>query len=362
VGVALLLALIYPAVTYAQALTYPGNATVAVRTVDWLRDSMGAGALVDAVENWWYGRHAPANTQPAANTVPHQLAHQAKPVGSRPAKLATHGVPLRGEGAWVPADSQGAVYTTFFRPDTQHASVLAGAAWINQDLVTTQLVPGTREPVPNRSAPARVPASDRSRLVAVFNSGFKMVDANGGAYLNGQTLVPLRNGAASLVIHRDGTVSIAQWGRDAHLTNDVVAVRQNLDLIVDHGHVVSGLDVNRDARWGSSRSQFQYTWRSGIGTDSAGHLIYVAGNQLTLATLAEAMSQAGIVHGMQLDIHSDMVAFNTYDPGHSSFARKLLPAIPGPADRYLSTDLRDFFTVTLRSGPHTSAGARSMSH
>jgi hypothetical protein len=179
-------------------------------------------------------------------------------------------------------------------------------------------------------------------------SGFKMVDANGGAYLDGHEVVPLRDGAASVVIHRDGRVSVDQWGRDAHLSRDVVSVVQSLDLIVDNGRVVPGLDTNRDARWGSARSQFQYTWRSGLGTDRAGDLIYVAGNQLTLATLANAMREAGIVRGMQLDIHPDMVSFN-YFPKPAAAAAKLLPTIPSPANRYLTADLRAFFAVTLRA-------------
>lgn len=350
VVLAVLAALIYPAVTYVQALTYPGSASVMVRTVDWLRDSMGAGAVVDTVENWWYGRHAPPTGPPAADTVPRRTNRPVAASGTRPENLgARRGPALRGEGVWVAADGQGAVYTTFFRPDAAHGSVLAGAAWFNQDLVASRLVAGTREPVHDPSAAGRVPFGERSRLVAVFNSGFKMVDANGGCYLDGHTLVPLRDGAASVVIHRDGTVSVGRWGRDAHLSADVVTVRQSLDLIVDHGRAMSGLAINRDARWGSSRSQFQYTWRSGLGTDAAGHLIYVAGNQLTLATLADAMTQAGIVRGMQLDIHPAMVSFNSYDPGRTSYPRKLLPNLESPSDRYLSTDLRDFFAVVLRT-------------
>jgi hypothetical protein len=349
IGIAL--ALIYPAATYLRALTYPGNAGVGVRTVDWLRDDMGAGAVVTTVENWWYTRHTPSSGPPAADAVPHQRTARTAPAGDHPRDLPTrHTFFLRNEGVWQPVDSGGALYTTFFQPDAAHGSVLAGAAWFNQDLTTTRLIPGTKEPVKNPNAPGRVP--DGLRLLATFNAGFKMVDANGGAYLDGHTLVPLRDGAASVVIHRDGRVTVDQWGRDTRLSRDVVAVQQSLDLIVDHGQVVPGLAANRDARWGSARSQFQYTWRSGLGTDSAGHLIYVAGNDLTLATLADAMTQAGIQRGMQLDIHPDMVSFNAY-PGHGTAPHKLLPAIPSPADRYRTTDLRAFFAVTLHTDTTT---------
>jgi len=55
---------------------------------------------------------------------------------------------------------------------------------------------------------------------------------------------PLRPGAASLVIYRDGSSTVAKWGRDAKLSSNVVAVRQNLDLLVDNGKAVAGLSAN----------------------------------------------------------------------------------------------------------------------
>jgi hypothetical protein len=350
-AVVLAVAMIYPVVTYLRALTYPGNASVAVRTVDWLRDDMGAGPLVNSIENWWFTRHKPSDGPPAASAVPRVGAPVVAPPGPRPQNLPAHGgFPLPGEGMWRPVDRQGGLYTTYFRPDAAHGSVLAGAAWFNQHLVTARQIAGTKEPVADPGTPGRVPDSLRPRLLATFNSGFKTVDANGGSYLAGSTLVPLRDGAASVVIHRDGQVTVGRWGRDARMSGDIVSVQQSLDLVVDGGKVVRGLDVNRDARWGSARSQFQYTWRSGLGTDAGGHLIYVAGNDLTLATLASAMREAGIVRGMQLDIHTDMVSFNAY-PTPEGIPHQLLPAMASPPERYLSTDLRSFFVIAERTIP-----------
>lgn len=347
VAIGLTLALIYPAATYVRALTYPGNASVADRTVDWLRDDMDVGSVVNAVENWWFTLRTPGSGPPAADSLPHQPMRTLTPAGPKPRNLPAHrGIPLPGEGVWRPVDRQGALYTTYLQPDSAYASVVAGAAWFNQDLTTARQIAGTKEPVRNPNAPGRVPDSMRPDLLATFNAGFKTVDANGGSYLGRKMLVPLRDGGASVVIHRDRHITVDQWGRDARMSSDIVSVQQSLDLIVDHGKAVTGLDVNRDARWGSARSQFQYTWRSGLGTDTAGHLIYVAGNELTLATLANAMAEAGIVRGMQLDIHTDMVSFNDYpDSGHP---QKLLPTMPSPPDRYLSTDLRSFFVIATR--------------
>ncbi|MDT7683622.1 MAG: hypothetical protein QOG57_3932, partial [Pseudonocardiales bacterium] len=42
IAVCTVLVLIGPTVSYLRALTYPGNAGVGVRTVEWIRDSGGA--------------------------------------------------------------------------------------------------------------------------------------------------------------------------------------------------------------------------------------------------------------------------------------------------------------------------------
>jgi hypothetical protein len=195
-----------------------------------------------------------------------------------------------------------------------------------------------------------VPRADVSALVATFNSGWKMKDIEGGFYLDGRTGKPLVNGAASVVIDDQGHVTIGQWGRDVTLTPHVTAVRQNLALIVDGGRPVDGLSVNASGRWGSTHNQLQYTWRSGIGTDATGDLIYVAGEGMTLSTLTAAMVDAGITRGMQLDIHRSMVSFASWSPGPNGASvvpAHLLPTMPGSPDRYLQPDQRDFFYLTL---------------
>ena len=38
------------------------------------------------------------------------------------------------------------MYTGYFRPDPAHPSQIVGVAWMDQALVTTHLIAGTREP------------------------------------------------------------------------------------------------------------------------------------------------------------------------------------------------------------------------
>lgn len=358
--------------SYGNALTAPGYATWQVRTVDWVREH-GGGGLVTQAENWWYAHNTPTGTAPAAGSLPTAgaVAPAVAPISTavRPPTLPLlpGTSPLAGEARWVPGPQQVGgspiLYTGYFRPDPRFPSQIVGAAWMDRSLTSTHLLAGTREPG-GTTGPgnAQVPTVLRPTLVAAFNSGWKMKDITGGYYADGRTVVPLKDGAASVVIDTSGAVTVGQWGRDVAMSPQVAAVRQNLALIIDGGAPAAGLTDNSGGAWGSTKNQFQYTWRSGIGTDHAGNLIYVGGDKLTLAGLARAMVEAGVQRGMELDIHPGMVTFNTFHPAHGGpfglAAAKLLPDMPQPATRYLNPDQRDFFAVTLRS-PVPAAPAKA---
>ena len=359
VAVVLALILVGPGVSYVQALTYPGSATWQMRSVEWLRDH-GGSPLVDRVENWYYTTDRPSGSTPDRAALPVTLA-QGFSAGRRPGALPAPPPPLGlppvlpGEGVWVPGrpDSSGApaIYTSFFRPDPRYPSVVAGAAWIRTSRTQAHLVAGTREPG-GQGWPggARVAPSDVPTLIATFNSGWKMSDAHGGFYLAGRATGRLLPGQASLVIDSSGAATVGQWARDVTMNPHVVAVRQNLALIVDNRQPVPGLTTNSGHRWGSFESQSQYTWRSGVGVDAGGNLIYVSGENLTLQSLAAALADAGVVRAMELDIHSALVSFASWSPSPAGRIEptKLLPGMDRPASRYLTADQRDFFYLTVK--------------
>lgn len=351
----LCLLLVVPLVSYVRALLYPGNATFAVRTVEWVRDH-GAGGVIDAIETWKYSRQAPpASGQPRDIPAVTPSAHPPRRPGNLPAIKLLPGVKsLPQEGVWTSArqnKNTTLLWTTWFRADGAHLPVTAAAALIPQGVNKVRLMPGTREPVVGMASTDgySVPARDRSRLVATFNGGFKMRDSHGGWWTKESNAIPLVDGRASAVIDRNGVVRIGGWNKTVRMSQDVVAVRQNLDPVIVAGRIVDGLTANANGRWGSVRSQFQFTWRSGLGTDAAGNLIYVAGNSLTLATLAAAMQQAGIQEGMELDIHAAMVSFDIEHPqGGGVTGQRLIESMTSPPDRYLTDDQRDFFYVVAR--------------
>jgi hypothetical protein len=357
-GVVTLL-LLLAAISYVRALTYPGSASWSDRSVEWVRDH-GGSPIVDAVENWYYSRKTPSSSGAPQDVLsdgmraPHPGARALVAPATVPrVRLLPSVAPRPGEGVWRPLGVDGRLWQTWVRPDPRHLPVVAAAVLVPRGSAQLHLVAGTREPVLDPAAPGKVPRSALAGLEATFNAGFKMKDSHGGWQLGGRTEVPLVPGRASLVITRSGGWRVGSWEGDVGPSPDVAAVRQNLDLVVVGGRPVAGLTSNAHGRWGTSHTQFQYTWRSGLGVDAAGDLIVVVGRSMRLSTFAAAMARVGVVEGMQMDIHTDMVSFNAVvrRDGGRPVMRRLLAAMSSPSRRYLTTDQRDFFYLTAANAP-----------
>ena len=358
-------------VSLVVALGRSGNLSMDERFVEWLRDHH-AGSLVNRVEHYYYSRHQPAlggallrlpslseptTVEPGTTAVTTTSVPQP---GDRPAAVVPFvPAPLPDEGVWKPlgdsVNGRPAMYATLLRPDELHTSLVVAAVHIDQRLArfalyAGRIVPG-HGPWPGNYSISR-PA--QRHVLAAFNSGFRIPDSAGGFFLGGRHMGVLRDGAASAVIHTDGTMTIDQWGRDSQAGPDVVAVRQNLALIVDDGRLVPGVGNSDDSRWGKTVGNALFVWRSGIGMDASGNLLYVAGPGLSVKTLAAVLQRAGAVRAMELDINYAWVQFNVFphdergrlDPRR---AFKLLDGMKKPPTRYLTTEDRDFFAVFART-------------
>ncbi|PRY10773.1 phosphodiester glycosidase family protein [Kineococcus rhizosphaerae] len=343
---AVVVALAVPGVSLGRAMVAPGAAPASVRAVEWVRDH-GGNHLVDLAENWWFSRHVAAGAVPSTHPVTTaQAAAAPHPVAS-----VTGHAP--GQGDWTPGrvgrDGLPALYTTWFRPDAQHPGVVAAAAWIRAGGYDAHLVAGTTQPGGGPwPGGARVAPQDVPDLLATFNAGFKFHDTPGGFFAGGRSSRPLVDGLATAVVDDSGRLQVGTLGREVSIGPHTVAARQNLQLIVDGGAPVPGLDQNGSGRWGTSHNQGQYTWRSALGTDAAGDVVYVGGNGLDLVDLADALVRAGAVRGMELDMHSGMVSFSSWTvAGGTVTPTKLLPDMTREANRYLAPDQRDFFYLTL---------------
>lgn len=368
------LVLLTPAeASLAGALNNPAlGLSVTSRFAEWLR-SNGGGPIVTSVENWWYSHHPPpVGGRPSAQALPNQQhiiigttgsQHSSTPQLPAPAPITPFAHPaLRGEGAWRPVGrlirGVPAVYETFLRPDAVHTSVIEGVAWLDTKLLSATLYSGSYIPGggPYKYTAPIQPSAART-LVVAFNAGFRMQDANGGYYTQGKTVIPLRTGGASFVIYRNGNATVASWGTEVQMTPDVVAVRQNLTLLVDNGQPVAGLNANDTTKWGNTLGNQVYVSRSGIGVTSDGALVYVGGPNLNIVDLANLLVRAGAVRAMELDINTDWVNFATFAPStpnglaSPTNGTDLLPLadMVGPPSRYFVTWwARDFITLSAR--------------
>jgi hypothetical protein len=262
--------------------------------------------------------------------------------------------PLPNEGVWTPTGHEvagaPAVYTAFLRPDPIHTSLVAGAMWMDTTLLKATFVAGLQQPGGPSPWGAQVPPQLQSSLVAAFNSGFKINDSQGGYYNDGQTYRALANGAASLVIDKQGKVTVVQWGREMAMSPNVQTVRQNLALLIDGGQPVPGLASDSNGKWGATVGNKVLVWRSGVGVDANGALVYVAGPGLSVQSLATLLQRAGAVRAMELDINSAWVSAYTYAGGTFNdpvpvHGVKLLPTMTRSDDRYLVPGERDFFAL-----------------
>jgi hypothetical protein len=244
-----------------------------------------------------------------------------------PAALVPFGGPaVAGEGAWNPAgrpvDGMRAVYQTTLVPPG--GTQPAGISWMDTRPLSARLYSGSKSPGggPYRYTAPIGPAQAAS-LVAAFNGGFTMDAAGGGYYTEGRTVVPMRRGAASLVIQADGSISVGAWGSDVVMAPDVVSVRQNLVPLVAGGRPTPPAASTNWPAWGStcgatscaaSVPGIEHQWRSGAGVTADGALVYATGPSLDPLQLAQLLVRAGVVRGMQLDINPSWTVFVSYDP------------------------------------------------
>jgi len=117
---------------------------------------------------------------------------------------------------------------------------------------------------------------------------------------------------------------------------------------MNHLAVAAQPALSNDSLWGTTLGNAVRVWRSGIGVDAHGNLIYAAVDIQTAESLALILQHAGAVRAMELDINYDWTTFNFYGLFGAAAPAKLLSDMSRPATRYLSPDDRDFFAVYAR--------------
>jgi Phosphodiester glycosidase len=362
IALAALFSVLPAVVSYVLMALQPSDTSLSIRSVEWLRDN-GARGLVNDVESTYYSLNAPSTGGPPLRALPRQAGADSgvTPVRSQATEAPAYRPPaiapvirpaLSGEGVWHPTYSghvtRPPVLVTTYRPDPNYPQMVAGVAWIDSTETTTQLYPGGQEPavsMPSRG-PMEVPVTMRGRLVATFNSAFKLSDSGGGFASNGHTYAPMHNGMATIVRYSSGRVNVVAWTGGPTAGRDIAYARQNLPLIVAGGKLNPNLSDGPE--WGATLGNAVRVWRSGVGVDAHGNLIYAVANDQTVGSLAAILQHAGAIRAMELDINTYWPSFITYHGPEAVGAANLLPGMDRSPQRYLTPDDRDFFAVYLK--------------
>jgi Phosphodiester glycosidase len=347
-------------VSYGSWMARPSSLSWQVNSVEWVRHSVPFGNwIADHVEQVYYTRAAPRRGGPPLRSLPRVGLNPPRP-GPSPARAAVwpppvkpvFAHPLPGEGVWRPAgpavDGGPPVLVTTYRPEPDYPQVVAYVAWFDHTRTEIGYYPGRYEP-PSAAVrgPMMVPDSQRSRLLATFNGGFTYTDGNNGSADNGRTNEPLADGNATLICYRDGQVAIIRWAGGPDVGPGVAWARQSLAPIIWNGKLNPQLNDNPNSpQWGYTLGGVTRVWRTGVGIDARGNLIYVAADGQTVITLAQILQHLGAVRAMEFDINPYWHTLITYTHGPHG----LIPTMIGPnpnqsPDRYLVPDDRDFFAV-----------------
>ena len=345
-------------VSYAVWMLEPTSMRFGARSVEWVRAEVPFGnSLVDEIEHIYYsvnapkkGARAPKRLPAVGLSVPRRTKGAAWPPPIKP--VFAH--PLPGEGIWKPTgpsiDGGPPVLVTTFRPETEYPELLAYVAWFDHTRTAIGYYPGRYEP-PNAAArgPMMVPYSQRWRLLATFNGGFTYEDGENGSTVNGTVNEPLKDGKATLLGYRDGRVEIVKWSGGPNAGPEVAWARQSLAPIVWNGRLNPELNEDPNSpEWGYTLGGVIRVWRTGVGIDRRGNLIFVAAEGQTVISIAKVLQHIGAVRAMEFDINPDWHTLITYSHRNGLIPTMVEPQPNQSSDRYLVPDDRDFFAVYKR--------------
>lgn len=340
------------------ALTAPGTDSTAAKLAEWARVHH-LGWVVNTLEQAQYAMNKPKTGGTVAGGVPRLGPATGSGPASSTAHRRTDAAPapitplapshLAREGQWqnlFTVHGAVAARVALLRPDTSHTSYLVNVIWMDPNLVSFKLFQGYKVPGNPMVAPDQLTGADRAGVLATFNSGFQMFDANGGYWQNGKAVAPLRAGAASMVLGKDGHLAVQAWPGGTPGPG-VAAVRQNLRLLIQGGHISPLVASANTNVWGKTVGNMNFVWRTGIGVRKDGSVVFVVGPAMDVQTLANVLAHAGAVNAMELDINPEWTNYLTYThPGGGKVVPHRLGVDSMPSlVRYLQPSTRDFVGV-----------------
>ena len=108
-----------------------------------------------------------------------------------------------------------------------------------------------------------------------------------------------------------------QWKGGPDVAPNVAWARQSLTPIVWNGKLNPLLDTDPNSpQWGYTLGGVTRVWRTAVGIDRRGNLIYVVANYQTVISIAQILVHAGAVRGMEFDINPEWHTLITYTHQH----------------------------------------------
>ncbi len=311
-------------ISLAGALTNPGLGTsISARFTEWARDH-GGGGIVRWGENVWYSHHQPpvgGKPPKGAIALPHgQVATNT--IGSAPSPGPVADPAVRhsrhsGRGSMVTGGEAGRRDPRHLRDHVapgSHPYQRRGRGGVDGyqiapgHVVLGELHPrrgALHEHCSHSTGRGHQPRGRVQRRFPHAGRQWRLLHRRQGGCAS-----PGRSGVVRDL--QNGSATVGAWGQNGlSLTPDVVAVRQNLDLLVNGGQPVPGLNASDTTQWGLTLGNQIYVWRSGVGVTATGALVYVGGPGLNITTLADLLVRAGAVQAMELDINTDWVNLAT---------------------------------------------------
>ncbi len=321
---------------------------------------------------------------------------------------------VEGEGEWIPVvddpfvksypGAPPAFYQSFVRSDPERAYTRVYVTIWDPRQVQLHVMTGTQEPesATGETGRGRAPRDRETltRLVAGFNGGFQAMHGEFGMMSEGRVYLPPKPWAATVAVYDDGRVAMGSWTgppegvrvyeerwATEQIPDGVVGMRQNLTSVVEDGR------FNPWERWWWGAAPLNadeqvHIDRSGLCLTEEGYMAYFWGQSLGPEALGQAMLATRCLRGMHLDMNSRHTGFELYDvappdaphpplgreptedefvgpvPGAEGYtlrARKMVRSMtPMRFPRYVGTDPRDFFYLTLKpvlpGGPVAAGG------
>jgi hypothetical protein len=297
--------------------------------------------------------------------------------------------PLKGEGKWSSTDkdpfilknpgaSSPFVYS-FIRSDRKRIYSQVFVTLWDPRQVELHAMSGTVEPksATGETGPGMVPRKPAimGRMLAGFNGGFQARHGEFGMMAEKVLYLPPKPFGATVAELSDGSTAFGTWPEEAPVPANVVSFRQNMTALLQDG----AINPYKRHWWGGvppGWTEEARTVRSALCMTKEGFIGYFYGSSVDPDVLALAMQRARCSYGMHLDMNPGHTGLEYYHAAPAGTLPKLSRAlddvseargpIPGMAGwefmgrrmirlmalmnfpRYINTEQRDFFYLTLR--------------